>query len=232
MPLFFYFFYKFYLKIVTLFFREYPFAEYEEFINRQDIHLSEEDIMNPAKLQEIKEAGFKIIGKMAYREEFKTQEIKQAIIESNLRPQLPSNCPAFYSNLICFCWKHNPQKRIQLEVVINTLAKELTKLGIARTPPPMLNKNHQDTLPRTQSPQRLHAIQTRPQARSNHLPLSKVLIQKKQQQQTQLVQFSETVKLPSGILSFTRFSSRLLCGCKDGKVYLVDMKVLNLVSDA
>lgn len=114
--------------------------------------------------------------------EFKVLQIKEAIIESNLRPRIPSNCPAFYSLLIQRSWKHDSRKRIQLEVIIDTLAKEL---GIPRPPPT-----------------------------------------------THLVQLHETVELPSGILSFAQFGLNLWCGCKNGKVYVVDMKVVKLISDA
>ena len=62
-------------------------------------------------------------------------KIKEAIICRNLRPQMPSNCQAFYSSLIQRSWKHDPQKRIRLSVVIDTLVKELGKLGIACTLP-------------------------------------------------------------------------------------------------
>ena len=58
--------------------------------------------------------------------------------ESNLRPQLPTNCPAPLSRLITSCWDENPANRPSFSQV-STFPSPLPSLSFASPPFPSLS---------------------------------------------------------------------------------------------
>lgn len=56
-------------------------------------------------------------------QEWKLQDIKTAIVEENLRPTIPANCPPFYADIITRCWKLDPEERISAFEITTLLEK-------------------------------------------------------------------------------------------------------------
>lgn len=67
--------------------------------------------------------------------EWKLQDIKTAIVEENLRPTIPDDCPTYFAEIISKCWEPDPNERISAFEITRTLEKSCSFLkDITRKP--------------------------------------------------------------------------------------------------
>jgi serine/threonine protein kinase len=111
-----------------------PFTEFDEFLQKTEQPLTDDQLNNPDLLKQLEGAGFEIRGSKAVREEFLVHKIRTAIL-NGLRPSMPPSTPRFVSQLVRLCWSATPEERPPFSEIVRLFS---TKLGLED--PPVLRK--------------------------------------------------------------------------------------------
>jgi len=77
------------------------------------------------KFSQLKSSGFEIIGEKAVKEQYRVQAIKEAIIEEDLRPTLPTILPTFFKIATLKCWLKDPSQRPLLSQLEEIFSQKL-----------------------------------------------------------------------------------------------------------
>jgi len=118
--------YSFGVVVYEVMSRVLPFTEFDEFLQKTEQQLTEEQLNNIDLLKQLEGAGFEIRGTKAVREEFLVHKIRTAIL-NGLRPSMPPSTPSFVTQLVRLCWSAVPQDRPPFSEISQLFS---TKLGL------------------------------------------------------------------------------------------------------
>jgi len=111
--------------------------------------------------------GFDIIGDSAIKELFKVHEIKSAILEKDLRPTIPGECPQEFSDIIQQCWLKDPSERPDDENLVQTLDLLLNSSSV-------LSPRSPSSLPSSPSPSIASSLKERTPSKKEELTPSEL----------------------------------------------------------
>jgi len=107
-----------------------PFTEFDEFLQKTEQQLTEDQLNDPDLMKTLEGAGFEIRGTKAVREEFLVHKIRTAIL-NGLRPTMPPSTPPFLATIVRQCWSAVPEERPSFAEIIAVISE---KLGIVDVP--------------------------------------------------------------------------------------------------
>eukprot|EP01130_Rhizamoeba_saxonica_P014259 TRINITY_DN6214_c0_g2_i1.p1 TRINITY_DN6214_c0_g2~~TRINITY_DN6214_c0_g2_i1.p1 ORF type:complete len:1284 (-),score=293.69 TRINITY_DN6214_c0_g2_i1:50-3901(-) len=110
--------YSFGMVLWELASREVPFSEYEEYITKRSEVLSDVQLSDPHFISSLESQGFYIEGDSAIQELYQEHEVKNAIINEDLRPTIPEDTPSAIASLIRDCWQKGSKLRPSLDEII------------------------------------------------------------------------------------------------------------------
>lgn len=122
--------YSYAMIVWELLTRQTPFSEFDEYFTTREQILSPSELADASKLANYREMGYTIEGNKIVLQEFRKQDVIDAIVSRNLRPSIPKDTPAVVKDLVAACWGPVINSRPDFSTIVRILERHLASLSI------------------------------------------------------------------------------------------------------
>lgn len=124
--------YSYAMIVWELLTRQTPFSEFEEYFTTREQTLSPAELADTLKLANYRDMGYTIEGNKIVLQEFRKQDVIDAIVTRNLRPTIPKETPAIVKELVSASWGPVINSRPDFPTIVRMLERHLASLSVPR----------------------------------------------------------------------------------------------------
>lgn len=124
--------YSYAMIVWELLTRQTPFSEFDEYFTTREQTLSPAELADASKLANYRDMGYTIEGNKIVLQEFRKQDVIDAIVSRNLRPTIPKDTPALVKDLITTSWGPVINSRPDFSTIVRMLERHLATLSMPR----------------------------------------------------------------------------------------------------
>lgn len=124
--------YSYAMIVWELLTRQTPFSEFDEYFTTREQTLSPAELADASKLANYRDMGYTIEGNKIVLQEFRKQDVIDAIVSRNLRPTIPKDTPALVKELITTSWGPVINSRPDFSTIVRMLERHLATLSVGR----------------------------------------------------------------------------------------------------